>query len=122
MARGGRDDGTSRDAVNRRIRKRMQVLGLRQEDVAQRIGARQSSISAQLASDSDRWLSGDKVVRLPHALECSGHWLLTGEGPEVPADGSPIQATMTGYLSALHDIRQCADDLETRIRRPIRRV
>lgn len=120
MARGGRDDGTSRSAVNRRIQKRMQVLGLRQQDVAQRIGATQSTVSAQLDPAGSRWMNGDKLVRLPHALECSGHWLLTGEGPEIPPEGGPTHAAATGYLSALSDMRQCADELEQKVRRPMR--
>lgn len=120
MARGGREDGTSRSAVNRRIQKRMQVLGLRQQDVANRIGATQSTVSAQLDPAGSRWMNGDKLVRLPHALECSGHWLLTGEGPELPAEGSPAHAAVAGYLSALGDVRQCTDELEQKVRRPKR--
>ena len=60
-----------------------------QSELARRIGVRQATISQWFSENSPAQPKAEQMVKLPHALEVNGHWLLTGEGT---MDDRPTEA------------------------------
>lgn len=86
------------DPVNTRIAARMAALGLSQSELARRLGTGQSTVQGWVEAGK---LPGTRYLAdLPAALECSGHWLLTGEGPIEPPGQTPTLAEMEKTIRA----------------------
>lgn len=114
-----RDRKAARDAFIQRVEHRRKVVGISQEELAERIGATQSSLSAQLNTKKTGYLAGGVIIRLPKALGCGYRWLFDGPpAPEIEPSTSPTVASVDGYLSALTDIEQCVADLKAKVRPP----
>jgi transcriptional regulator with XRE-family HTH domain len=99
---------TQSDDFPDRLRAAIQLSGLNQNEVAYRLSTAPARIS--------EWCNGRSMPdfrflsMLPEALNVSGHWLLTGEGP------MPLEATsrQSGHLELLLRIaRLCQEGIET---------
>ena len=96
------------DDFSERLRAAIQFSGLNQNEVAYRLSTAPARIS--------EWCNGRSVPdfrflsMLPEALNVSGHWLLTGEGP-MPLGAASRQS---GHLELLLRIaRLCQEGIET---------
>lgn len=87
-----------------RVRQRMNDLDLNHAELAKRIGAGRSAVTKMLGPEADSWWMGDRIVRLPDALECNGHWLLTGKGPMQRPDIAPPDLRYTVAQEFLADL------------------
>lgn len=104
---------TSRAAVRRRLREAFERSGLTQEQLAKRCDASKAAVSDWFNPAKDAVPDGEKMARLPAALNVSGHWLLTGEGASVPGgDGSLKRAERAGAREVLRVIERTVDDLQ----------
>ena len=56
----------------------------KQKELAEAVGATQQSVSPWLDPKKPDIPKGRLMLALPQALGVSGHWLLTGKGPETP--------------------------------------
>jgi transcriptional regulator with XRE-family HTH domain len=79
----------TRDAILRqiglRIVQRREALGLRQKDLAERLGVAQTAISPM--EHGERNLTIDTICRLADALETTFMALIGGTEPPAPRDG-----------------------------------
>lgn len=80
------------------LRKAIKDAGRTQAWLAEELGVRGGTVTDWV---QDRALpSGDYMVRLPELLNCSGHWLLTGEGPMRPdQDDAPVRLQVIGRIA-----------------------
>lgn len=108
MAHG---ESQHRRQLVRRIKLRMQVLGLNNGDVARGVGAAHSAVSDWLDERKTSLPSALKLMRMPAVLRCSSDWLLGLSERIAPVDATTDERSTTGYLAALLDIKHAADDL-----------
>jgi len=87
------DTGRSR-IFGERLRTRRQQLDLRQQDLAQHLGARQGWIS-ELETGKQTRLEAETVCRLAEALHCSSDYLLGLSDALPPATKRPRPRTPT---------------------------
>lgn len=116
-ARAWNADRARRELVERILR-RLRLKDMTQSELADKIGSAKSSVSAALDLNGDGWFAGEKLVRLPAALDCSADWLFLGRGPEERIVLSEPQALLMGYRQALDDEQR---DLERRREKLTRR-
>ena len=86
-----------------RVRRRLAILDMNQKELAHALGRAQASVSEWLVKGA--WPGGDAMVLLPKALRCSGHWLLTDEGPmeRGGAEASIEGVFVNGAIAAITD-------------------
>ena len=65
--------------IGERLRWVMERRQVKQVHLAEQIGITQAAIS-NLVTDSSRKPSAPTLLKICDALECSPHWLITGEG------------------------------------------
>lgn len=82
-------------AFQARLRAAMAEAGLDQQGLATRLESSQAVVSRWL-SKQPSWPAGGILARMPHALEVSGHWLLTGEGLMRPLSGAELDLVERG--------------------------
>lgn len=88
----------------RRVQLRMTQLDVNQSELARRIGVNHASVSG--------WMSGRftpqlfAVLELPKALQCDGHWLLTGEGTPDKKPVAPAEEQAQGEIAALQGMQR----------------
>lgn len=99
----------------RRIRLRFDQMGITKNELARRIGAAGPTVIEWFTKGA--LPDGEKLARLPEALEVNGHWLLTGDGPMLPPGSgteTADRAIRTGNQMVLGDVRRFVSDLEAR--------
>lgn len=99
----------------RRIRLRFEQLGITKNELARRIGAAGPTVIEWFTQGA--LPDGEKLARLPEALEVNGHWLLTGDGPMLPpgaGSGASDQAFRLGAQAVTAEVRRFVSDLEQR--------
>lgn len=85
--------GAIRDALDR--------IGKSQSWLAGEVGVYPAAVTHWVQGSS--LPKGDQMVRLPHILGVSGHWLLTGDGPMLPAqdlDATKLEVRPCGHASS----------------------
>lgn len=87
-----------------RVRLRMDDVDLNHGELAERIGTSRPSVTKMLGSTEPAWPFGDRMVRMPDALECNGHWLMTGKGPMQRPDLAPPDLRYTVAQEFLADL------------------
>ncbi len=85
-----------------RLKGLLQRRGFTQETFAEAVGVSQSAVSDWVRDE--KLPEGKFLVQFPGLLEVSGHWLLTGTGPEA-LPGAP-QASDMAFAAAMEDIRR----------------
>ena len=113
------DERAERRAFVRRVLHRMEIEGLTRQELADRIGSSRSSVSVQLDPSADAWMAGDKMLRLAPALGCNAHWLLTGQGSEIPP-GPDYERKLRaeGGRDVLERMRKLLDQLDAALTPP----
>lgn len=92
-----------------RLRRLLDDRAMSQADLARELGVGVATVSEWFTRG--RVPNGDVMLRLPHALGVSGHWLLTGEGPrELEPDfrGDPY---LRGARDALERVRGSLEEV-----------
>lgn len=108
----GRHDPTSREAVRDRLRLAFERSGLTQAELAQRCAAATGTVSDWFNPEKGAVPDGERMARLPAALNVSGHWLLTGEGPTVASgEGAIKRAERAGAAAVIVDLARALDQL-----------
>lgn len=90
-----------------RLRRRLKALDLTQADLARRVGVAPTTVSGWFVHGEVP--SVEIAMRLPAALRVSGHWLLTGAGPESPHHDGPSASYRAGARDALADVAEAVE-------------
>lgn len=80
-----------------------------QADLARDLGVGEATVSEWFTRG--RVPHGDVMLRLPHVLQVSGHWLLTGDGPREMALRGDEDPYLRGARDALGRVRGSMDAL-----------
>lgn len=99
-----------------RLRQVLDDRGMSQADLARELGVGVATVSEWFTRG--RVPNGDVMLRLPHALNVSGHWLLTGHGPreyEPAPDGDPY---LRGAADAIARMTRAVDEVARRFGTP----
>lgn len=98
----------------RRIRLRFDQLGITKNELARRIGAAGPTVIEWFTKGA--LPDGEKLARLPEALQVNGHWLLTGQGSMLPpgtGTDAGDRAHRFGAQEVTAKVRQFATQLES---------
>jgi transcriptional regulator with XRE-family HTH domain len=95
-----------------RLRQLLEDRGMSQADLAREVGVGVATVSEWFTRG--RVPNGDVMLRLPHALAVSGHWLLTGEGPRELEQGRGGDPYLRGARDALARMNHCLEDVARR--------
>lgn len=74
--------------IGDRVRFVMEARGMKQTEVAERIGVTQAAIS-NIVTDSSRKPSAPTLLKLASALQANPYWIISG-------DGAPFEITTVG--------------------------
>lgn len=101
--------GTEIAAFLARLRRGLEKREMSQADLARALDVGEATVSEWFTRG--RVPQGDVFLRLPGVLGVNGHWLLTGDGPEEPADpgGDAYRAGATAVLDELEAFREQAE-------------
>lgn len=88
-----------------------------QADLARELGVGVATVSEWFTRG--RVPNGDVMLRLPHALEINGHWLLTGEGPREPGWDLGQDPYARGAQDALVRVGRCLDEVARQLGAPL---
>lgn len=92
-----------------RLRLVLEDRAMTQADLARELGVGTATVSEWFTRG--RVPSGDVMLRLPHALRVSGHWLLTGEGAkDLDWDGDQ-DPYLRGVYDTLARLGACLGDV-----------
>lgn len=107
-------DRTLRKMFRQRLSLRMRQLELSQSKLAERLGMKQNTLSDWFNPRISSLPGGMAMVKLPDILRCSGHWLLTGQGPIEPPHLSKKEQHMRseGALEVIADVRRTIEEAE----------
>jgi transcriptional regulator with XRE-family HTH domain len=94
-----RDETELHRALMRRVAQAMQIAGLNRAELARRVHLSAASVSEWWTKDAQP--SSNTMQRMPRALHCNGHWLITGEGSMAPPKDSGAPLLARGVLVAL---------------------
>jgi len=98
----------------RRIRLRFEQLGITKNELARRIGAAGPTVIEWFTKGA--LPDGEKLARLPDALQVNGHWLLTGQGPLLPPGAGSNAADLAhrfGAQEVTAKVRRFVGELES---------
>lgn len=87
----------------------MAALEMNQSELARLIRTHQTNVSDWL---NPKYLTMPDAIflfRLPRALRCNGHWLMTGQGPETPPGAGPDAAYRAGWHAAVQAMAEGLD-------------
>jgi transcriptional regulator with XRE-family HTH domain len=105
----GRHKAVELSAFFERLRLVLEDRQMTQADLARELGVGTATVSEWFTRG--RVPSGDVMLRLPHALDVSGHWLLTGEGAkELGWDGNQ-DPYLRGVRDTLARLDLCLTDV-----------
>ncbi|HET7461300.1 MAG TPA: helix-turn-helix transcriptional regulator [Longimicrobium sp.] len=99
-----------------RLRQVLDDRGMSQADLARELGVGVATVSEWFTRG--RVPNGDVMLRLPAALNVSGHWLLTGQGPreyEPAPNGDPY---LRGASDAIARMTRAMDEVARRFGAP----
>lgn len=100
-----------------RLRTRMQQLDITQRELARRLEQSPAAVSDWFSKSS--LPSGEVMMRMPAALNVSGHWLLTGIGSPTPAGQEVEIVFQRGELAGMCAARdQLNEMIASRQKRP----
>jgi transcriptional regulator with XRE-family HTH domain len=91
--------------LKRRLREALERAGIGQAELAKSVGTGQGTVSAWLATHRPDVPTARFFLELPAALDVSGHWLLTGEGPMAPPTASEGDTYRRGVEEGLRQAR-----------------
>lgn len=115
--KAGTEDSTrlrQREELLHRIRLRLEEVGISKNELARRIGAAGPTVIEWFTKGA--LPDGEKLARLPDALQVNGHWLLTGEGSMLPPGSGTEQsdhAFRAGAQAVTAQVRRLVTQLET---------
>jgi transcriptional regulator with XRE-family HTH domain len=92
-------------SIGDRLRWLIEVRGIKQTELAEKIGVTQAAIS-NIVTDSTRKPSAPTLMKLAAALQCNPTWILTGEGD--PYGWAPV--TSTAHVELLNLYRAMSPD------------
>lgn len=95
-----------------RLRQLLEDRGMSQADLARELGVGVATVSEWFTRG--RVPNGDVMLRLPHALNVNGHWLLTGEGPRETERGRDGDPYLCGAQDALARMGRCLEEVSRR--------
>ncbi|MBV9774413.1 MAG: helix-turn-helix transcriptional regulator [Gemmatimonadetes bacterium] len=95
-----------------RLRQVLDDRGMSQADLARELGVGVATVSEWFTRG--RVPNGDVMLRLPHVLRVSGHWLLTGEGPRDQERRRGTDPYLLGARDAVAYLARCLDDVTRR--------
>lgn len=95
-----------------RLRQLLEDRHMSQADLARDLGVGDATVSEWFTRG--RVPQGDVMLRLPHVLQVSGHWLLTGEGPREMAFRGDEDPYLRGARDALARMGRSLDALARR--------
>lgn len=119
----GRPANAPTSEIGKRVRQRMDALGIRtQAELARRLGWQPFQVSRIMAGTKP-WARN--LEALARALECSPHWLLTGKGSEIPGRmprlGQQITEAMAMLgISTVRDLSRISQIPQSEIEESIR--
>jgi hypothetical protein len=85
-----------------RLKGRMETLGLNESSLARRLGTKQPNIQRWFRGS---WPGGEWMQKLPGALECSLHWLVTEQGDPLPPKASTGEVYQLAKKVAAEELR-----------------
>lgn len=104
-----RSKGAELSAFFERLRLALEHRGRTQADLARDLGVGTATVSEWFTRG--RVPSGDVMLRLPHSLGISGHWLLTGAGAMELAWNAEDDPYLHGVRDTLERLEKCLPDV-----------
>lgn len=108
-AASARHKAVELSAFFERLRLVLEDRQMTQADLARELGVGTATVSEWFTRG--RVPSGDVMLRLPHALNVSGHWLLTGEGAKELAPERDHDPYRRGVRDTLERLNLCLGDV-----------
>ena len=81
--------GMGENSINERIRGRLADLDMQQVELARRVGVSKAAVSHWL-DGTTKFIRPEHLVSIADALGLELRWLITGRGPRLAKDGSPM--------------------------------
>jgi transcriptional regulator with XRE-family HTH domain len=104
--------GSDLSSFVERLRQCLLERGMSQADLARGLGIGVATVSEWFTRG--RVPNGDVMLRLPAALQVSGHWLLTGEGPRDLDGRRGTDPYLRGVQDALTYVHQGLEEAADR--------
>jgi len=90
-------------SIGKRIRSLRLTKGMKQGELAGRIGIKQASLS-EIEHGHTAQPAGDTLLKLAVALDTNPHWIQTGRGsPVLPTETTPDESEAIALFRALPD-------------------